>query len=212
MRTGGPDLGDHGRVDLSLADLDWPRPTARLLIRPVREDDVDAVHGYRRRRDVAWWLGGAPESREDFASWFLRPGRVSRTLVLEQDGHVIGDLMLRVGDGWAQVDVAAEAVGVEAELGWVLDPAYGGKGLATEAVVALLEVAFAPAPAGLGLRRVTAGCFAANERSWRLMERVGMRHEQRGVRDSLHAELGWLDGLTYALLAEEWRVRRGRAG
>ena len=32
-----------------------------------------------------------------------------------------------------------------------------------------------------------------------------MRREQHGVRDSFHAELGWLDGYTYAVLAEEWR-------
>ena len=63
----------------------------------------------------------------------------------------------------------------------------------------------------LGARRVVADCFAANEASWRLMERVGMRREQHHVEDSLHAELGWLDGLGYALLATEWRAA-GRVG
>jgi RimJ/RimL family protein N-acetyltransferase len=57
----------------------------------------------------------------------------------------------------------------------------------------------------LGLRRVTAGCFAGNVASWRVMEKVGMRREQHGVRDSWHAELGWVDGFTYAVLADEWR-------
>jgi hypothetical protein len=31
-----------------------------------------------------------------------------------------------------------------------------------------------------------------------------MRREQHGLRDSWHAELGWLDGYTYALLADDW--------
>ncbi|MEQ4497933.1 GNAT family N-acetyltransferase, partial [Nocardioides kribbensis] len=88
-------------------------------------------------------------------------------------------------------------------LGWVLDPAYGGQGLATEAVGALLGVCFD----ALGLRRVVADCFADNTPSWRLMERVGMRREAHTVGDSLHRSRGWLDGLTYALLAEEWRDR-----
>ncbi len=58
---------------------------------------------------------------------------------------------------------------------------------------------------GLGLRRVTADCFAENEASWRLMERVGMRREAHNVRDSLQRSGQWLDGYGYALLAEEWR-------
>ena len=54
-----------------------------------------------------------------------------------------------------------------AELGWVLHPDYAGHGYATEAVRELLRLCFDE----LGLRRVTAGCFAANTASWRLMER-----------------------------------------
>jgi RimJ/RimL family protein N-acetyltransferase len=82
----------------------------------------------------------------------------------------------------------------------VFDPAFGGKGYATEAVRALIDLCFGP----LRLRRLHADCFAANEPSWRLMERIGMRREQHTVRESLHRAKGWLDGLSYALLAEEW--------
>jgi len=70
-------------------------------------------------------------------------------------------------------------------------------------VRALVEVCFGP----LGLRRVYAQCFADNEPSWRLMERIGMRREQHTVKDSLHRTRGWLDGLAYALLATEWPQR-----
>ena len=58
----------------------------------------------------------------------------------------------------------------------------------------------------LGLRRVFAQCFAANEASWRLMERLGMRREQHTRKDSLHRNGEWLDGMMYALLADEWRA------
>jgi RimJ/RimL family protein N-acetyltransferase len=51
---------------------------------------------------------------------------------------------------------------------------------------------------------VTANCFADNVASWRLMERVGMRRELHAVRESLHRSGKWLDGLGYALLADEW--------
>jgi hypothetical protein len=39
-----------------------------------------------------------------------------------------------------------------------------------------------------------------------------MRREQHGVQDSWHAELGWVDGYQYALLADEWRAAREREG
>ncbi len=68
---------------------------------------------------------------------------------------------------------------------------------------ALIEVAFGD----LGLHRVTAGCFADNIASWRVMEKVGMRREQHGIQDSWHAELGWVDGYTYAMLRSEWESR-----
>jgi RimJ/RimL family protein N-acetyltransferase len=58
----------------------------------------------------------------------------------------------------------------------------------------------------LRLRRVFATCFADNTGSWRLMEKLGMRREAHNVRDSLHRDRGWLDGYTYALLADEWRA------
>ena len=88
---------------------------------------------------------------------------------------------------------------MQAELGWCLDPAHHGHGYGTEAVGELLRICFAD----LGLRRVTASCFADNTASWRLMERLHLRREQHTVRDSLHRDGQWLDGYGYALLAEE---------
>jgi RimJ/RimL family protein N-acetyltransferase len=93
---------------------------------------------------------------------------------------------------------------VQAELGWCLDPSHQGRGYATEAVTALMRLCFED----LGLRRVTANCFADNEESWRLMERLGMRREIHTLRESLHRSGKWMDGMGYALLAEEWRETR----
>lgn len=79
-----------------------------------------------------------------------------------------------------------------------------GIGYGAEIAEKLLEVAFED----LGVRRVTAGCFADNSASWKILEKIGMRREQHGVQDSWHAELGWLDGYTYGLLADESRAAR----
>jgi RimJ/RimL family protein N-acetyltransferase len=37
-----------------------------------------------------------------------------------------------------------------------------------------------------------------------------MRREAHNLRDSLHRSGDWLDGMGYALLADEWRASTGR--
>ncbi|XRQ15077.1 GNAT family N-acetyltransferase [Actinomadura welshii] len=183
-----------------LDTLDWPISTDRLLLRRAASGDVDATWAYRRLPETYEWVTAAIETYDDYRERFLREERLADLLIVELGGTVIGDLTLQVQDAWAQEEVADQAKSVQGELGWTLDPSYGGKGYATEAVRALIDISFK----SLGLRRLHADCFYDNESSWRLMERVGMRREQHTVRDSLHRTKGWLDGLSYALLAEEW--------
>ncbi len=116
------------------------------------------------------------------------------------DGVVIGTVSLEVVDGMGQPGMPTRS---EAGLGYIFDPAYAGHGYATEAVTAVVAHAFDQ----LGVRRITAGCFADNLASARILEKVGMRREQHGVGDSWHAELGWIDGYTYGLLVDDWRDR-----
>jgi Acetyltransferase (GNAT) domain len=74
-----------------------------------------------------------------------------------------------------------------------------GQRFATEAVAAVIRIAFED----LGLRRVVAVCYADNERSWQLMERVGMRREGHSIRSTLHRDGTWHDFLFYGLLAPD---------
>lgn len=184
-----------------LRAVDWPIRTERLLLRRVTPADIDAMWAFRRLPEVGMWIGGAPDTLDGHRARMRRNSPSLVSIVLPDEGTVIGDLMIKVEDAWAQAEVAAQARGVQAEVGWTLDPAFQGHGYATEAVRTAIDLCFGP----LGLRRVTANCFAANEPSWRLMERLGMRREAHAVRDSLHRSGEWMDGLTYALLAEEWR-------
>lgn len=108
--------------------------------------------------------------------------------------------MVYIKDAWGQREVAEQAKAVEAELGWSFDPEFAGRGYATEAVKAAMKLCFED----LGLRRIVAGCFAANEPSARLMERVGMRRESVEKANSLHRSGQWMDSYSYAMLKEEW--------
>ncbi|HEX2894325.1 MAG TPA: GNAT family protein [Marmoricola sp.] len=190
-----------------IAALPWPRRTERLLLRPVTKDDFEAVWQIRRQESVSRWMTSLSDDRDRFFELMADADRMAKTLVIERDGQVIGDLMLAPENAWAQAEVADQAKGVQAEIGWCLDPAAGGRGYATEAVRELIRIAFEE----LGLRRLVANAFAANEPSWRLMERVGMRRELYAVRESLHRSGEWMDGISYALLADEWREATGRS-
>lgn len=191
----------------ALANLVWPLRTSRLVIRPATDADLLTIGGYRSQPGVSEWLPSAPVDAAAFRERLLEKQDPDKlTLALEYDGQVVGDLYVGVKDAWAQAEVADRA-GQEGEVGWCLAPSVQGRGLATEACTALLRLCLAPPPDGLGLRRVFANTFAANEPSWRLMERLGMRRESHTVRDGLHRSGEWLDGLTYALLADEWATR-----
>ena len=192
-----------GRVTQDLSPVAWPVRTARLTLRPAQPDDVDALWRIRRIPSVHEWLGYDFGDPGAFAELMADPDRMARTLLVERDGELIGDLYLHVTDAWAQHEVAEQAKRSVAEVGWVLDPAHARQGLATEAAGELLRICFQD----LGVRRVKALCFADNVPSWRLMERLGMRREEHARADSLHRTKGWLDGFTYALLVDEWRLR-----
>jgi RimJ/RimL family protein N-acetyltransferase len=187
-----------------IAALRGPKRTERLTLRPVVADDLEALWQIRRQESVGRWMTSASIDRERFREVMVEADRMAKTLVIERDGVVIGDLMIAPEDAWAQSEVAEQAKGVQAEIGWCLDPAAEGQGLATEAVRELIRIAFEE----LGLRRLVAHAFAANEPSRRLMERVGMRREAYVVKESLHRSGEWMDGISYGLLAEEWAAAR----
>jgi RimJ/RimL family protein N-acetyltransferase len=187
----------------ALDDVQWPVRTRRLTLRQAVAADVEATWRIRHQESVGQWMTSRSSNRDEYVKKFGDPDRLGKTLIIELGGVVIGDLMLAIGDGGAQAEVAEQARGAQAELGWCLSPQHEGNGYATEAVAELIRICFED----LGLRRVTANCFADNEASWRLMERVHMRREVHAVRESLHRSGQWLDGLGYALLADEWRGR-----
>lgn len=118
------------------------------------------------------------------------------------NGSVIGDFLIHVHDGWGQGGTDPALVAhQEAEIGWTVDPAYAGRGYASEVAQALVDLAFTR----LAVRRVIANAFADNAPSIRIMEKIGMRRESFSLKDSLHKTRGWIDGVRYALLAEEYR-------
>ncbi|UMG94220.1 GNAT family N-acetyltransferase [Nocardioides sp. TF02-7] len=179
--------------------LPFPIETDRLTLRPFRADDLDAVLGYYSLPEVARYLLDEPWTRavaeEQIAKRVTRTGldgeHRALALVVEQGGRVIGDVAL-----WLVDDT-----GSRAEVGWSFHPDSGGQGYATEAVRALLDLAFD----GYGLHRVLANLDPRNEASARLCERVGMTREAH-LREDWFSKGEWTDNAIYGLLAGEWRA------
>jgi RimJ/RimL family protein N-acetyltransferase len=88
------------------------------------------------------------------------------------------------------------------ELGYVFDPALGGRGYATEAANVMLRLGFEE----LGLHRIVARIDERNEPSVRLARRLGMRQEARLV-DNEFFKGEWTTELDFAMLADEWYAR-----
>lgn len=181
----------------------YPLLTDRLVLRPFTRGDVDAVHAYRRRDDVARYLFDVPLSREECALAIQqRIGQVA----LENEGDKIvlavdlasnGALIGEVSLIWRSVDAR------QGEVGWIFDPGYQGQGYATEAANAMFDLGFGPGD----MHRISARCDVRNEASWRLMERIGMRREAH-FREHAIFKSQWDEEFVYAILWREWQAMR----
>jgi RimJ/RimL family protein N-acetyltransferase len=181
---------------VTIPGLELTSPTAAL---------AEQVLSWRHHPETTrWFLQLREEPEEMIAHWAAYDPDERHRAVAVLDGVAVGFGGVRTADGMGQSGHEEAFVGREGWLAYAVDPAYAGRGIGTVLAADALDHAFGR----LGLRRVQAGCFADNVASWRVMEKLGMRREQHGVRDSFHAELGWIDGYTYAILAEEWTLTR----
>ena len=177
-----------------------PRSTERLVLRPFRHGDEQDVLAYRSREDVVRYMPTDPLG-EDAAEAFIAE-RLAATqiaadndliiLAVEHEGRVIGDVVIKAG-------LMADR---QAEIGWVFNPDYQGRGLATEAARELLALAFGD----LAMHRAWAQLDPRNVASARLCERLGMRQEGH-FRQDMWFKGEWGDTAIYALLAAEWHDR-----
>lgn len=182
-------------------ELTWPRQAGPLALRPPAAQDIERALTWRNSPEVTRWLLLTTVDPETYTRNWLEEDPDSIGVAAHVEGQLVGTGSLNIGDAMGQLHAGGSIWGrAQGGIGYTIDPAHSGRGYGTHLARALLSIAFDH----LGLHRVTAGCFADNTPSWRVMEHVGMRREQHGVKDSWHAELGWLDGYTYGILREEW--------
>lgn len=169
--------------------------TERLRLRPWRADEAEALFAMAGDCDVADGAGWKPHETMDDSQWILKKilsGSCGLVWALEsrEDGRVIGTLELH------KTRRRLPEQGLE--LGYMLARSEWGKGLMTEAAGRVLCYAFGE----LGLERVTATHFDGNERSRRVLEKLGFTFRGRSKKSWKRWDGGYLDENVYVLTAD----------
>lgn len=180
-----------------------PITTERLTLRVLEPGDAEAIFAYRADPEVSRYQNWVPASAAEIRA-FLEglagigpdtPGRWFQLgIVLRATGELAGDCGIHVS--------AAEPR--EVEVGITVAPAFQRRGLAAEALRAVLAFLFD----GLGKHRVYGSLDPRNAASLALLERVGMRREAHFV-ESLWFKGAWADDVVCAMLKREWDRRGG---
>jgi RimJ/RimL family protein N-acetyltransferase len=148
-----------------------PLRTARLTLRPWREEDRGAFAALNADRDVTWDLGG-PLSRAASDAKFDR-----YVATFERHGFsrwaIEDPRQAFVGYAGVMPSSREHPLGPHAEIGWRLVRPAWGKGYATEAARAAIDDGFSR----VGLIEMLAYTSADNVRSQGVMVRLGLRRE-----------------------------------
>ena len=160
-----------------------PIPTARLLLRRARAEDLDDLHAVMSDpRAMRYWSNPEHETLDETRRFlgFLcgSPGNGSDDWIVELGGRAIGK-----AGSWAPPEV-----------GFILHPDHWGRGYAFEAMAALVPVLFArhSCPA------LTAEVDPRNGPSLRLLARLGFRETGRAAR-TMRWRDEWCDSVYLAL-------------
>ena len=159
---------------------------ARVLLRPVREDDAVALLALLTEPSVAeWWQEWDAKRVSE-----LIADREEPALAIEVGGELVGVLLLGEETFWmyrhASLDIA-------------IATEHQGKGLGPEA----LRLAISHLIEERGHHRFTIDPAAANERAIKAYSRLGFKPVGILRRHELHPDGEWHDGLLMDLLADE---------
>lgn len=169
--------------------------TNRLIIRDIGRSDWESIHTYTSLPEFTRYTAWGPNTEEDtkgyieqvLASQQEKPRQEYELVVcLKSTGTLIGGAGIHIKD-------------TNAEVGYVLNPDYQGKGYATEATRALLGFGFST----LAVHRIYATCRPENKASEKVMQQIGMQREGL-MREHWYYKGEFHDSYLYSILAEKY--------
>ncbi|MDD3795550.1 MAG: GNAT family N-acetyltransferase [Lachnospiraceae bacterium] len=141
--------------------------TARLLLRPWKDEDAEELYRYAKDPRVGPAAGWPPHTSVENSMEIIHEvlsDPETYAVILKETGKPVGSAGIkRAGKGSAPI---AET---EAEIGYWIGVPYWGKGLIPEAVRALQRRCFED----LGCSAVWCGYYDGNEKSKRVQEKCG---------------------------------------
>lgn len=155
--------------------------TERLSLRALHPIDAEDMFDYASREDVTRYLLWSAHKSEAHTRDYIRYIQSRYQLGDFYDWAIIDHESRRmIGTcGFARIDTENDS----AEIGYVLNPDFQGRGYATEASARVIEFGFST----LGLNRIAARFMQGNNASLRVMEKLGMTFEGYH-RDAIYAK------------------------
>ncbi|TWT13241.1 GNAT family N-acetyltransferase [Planomicrobium sp. CPCC 101079] len=173
--------------------------SGRFYLRELVESDWQAIHDYASQEIVSRYQPWGPNAEEDTQK-FVNDGlmdakkdprtRYMFPIVSKTTEKLIGAAEFNIRDQANQ----------SGEIGYIINPAFWGQGIATEAASWLIGFGFNE----LGLHRIYATCNPQNAASQKVLEKSGVVKEGL-MREDLLMKDGWRDSLLYSILEHEWR-------
>lgn len=173
--------------------------TERLTMRRVAEQDTDFLFRHFSNPSVTQYLLDQPPLKErteaeEIVSFYNNPNQTTCNrwvLASKHDQQVVGTC------GFHKWDKRYD----RAEIGYDLAPDAWGQGLMSEALRAALEYGFET----MGLNRVDALAYVENDRSVKLLEKMGFKNEGL-LRDYFSLNGIFYDHYIFSLLKREWKA------
>jgi len=175
--------------------------TERLILRGFVPEDFEAYSAYRSLPVVYRYLYSDPPSAQAMRERF-DAGLNTR---LSEDGDILRSAVVRREDDALLGQVSLKLTGkaaLQAELGYIFNPAYAGNGYATEAAQAIITLGFDK----FAFHRIFARLDAKNTESIGVVERLGLRREAHLIEND-RFNGAWGDEYIYAVLSREWTSR-----
>lgn len=173
----------------------------RVVLRELEPGDAADVFVWRSDPEVQKYnsepmtdVGEASALIDELRRDFSAQRAIAWALTHRGDGRALGLFGF----------VSWERFHQRANVGYDLRRDYWGRGLATEALDAMLEFGFTR----MRLNRVEAMTIADNYRSVRLLQRLGFQREGLRREHSLEEDGAFHDGAVYGLLKREYRPSR----
>lgn len=155
-------------IDMSFEGINNMKPKMDFTIRPFTTKDFNDIHAYASNPETTKFMLWGPntiQDTEDFIDYvvvcYAQTPITRYEYGIEYEGKIIGGICLIIEDDEPE----------KAEIGWILHEDYHRRGIMYQAALEMIDFA-----KSLGITTLHATADSRNIASYKLMEKLGMKH------------------------------------